>query len=352
MIRAALGRALETGALDGRLARAAARFWAGHADVVRPLVLPHGAAVIGVGGSTLGGSHKTPVALALAAALRGRGEALHVVGHGYRARVPCARAVHRGDSARTVGDDAAWLADELRGAGVSVFVGDRGAALRLAAANATVVIVDGLLQARPRRLSLSLLAVDATDPWGAGACPPAGDLRAAPEALLAAADAVVAVHPGIVVERSDALHDASSWVGMAPAELARLTACRPVFAVGARLGATLVEGGRALSLASLAGTRVGVVLAIARPERVLRCLSASGIHPVATRLFADHARPRARGLGLRDAVDVWLTTPKCATKLGAHFEGANVVVLRRELSLPDGLLALCTAAARAPDGPS
>jgi hypothetical protein len=48
---------------------------------------------------------------------------------------------------------------------------------------------------------------------------------------------------------------------------------------------------------------------------------------------------------------MWLTTPKCATKLDGHYEGAPVVVVRQRLQLPDGLIALCLGAVRLREAP-
>jgi tetraacyldisaccharide 4'-kinase len=323
VIRAAFARALERGVLRSRPTDAAARLWEARAAVERKVTLPAQAPVIGVGGATLGGSHKTPLTLALALSLARRGESVSVVAHGYGARIRGARVVEPGDSARAVGDDAAWLARELAAEGIPVVGGERGGALALAARAASVVLVDGLLQSRPRRLALSLLAVDAASPWGADACPPAGDRRASRASLLAAADAVVAVHDGA------SIRDALAGVRV------------PLFTVPA--DAVLASSdGRPLAWHELRGARVGVVLAVARPGRVLDTLAAHGIDPAVTRLFADHALPR-RCAG-RDSVDIWLTTPKCATKLDAIYDGAPVAVLRRTLALPEGLLARCVEA--------
>ena len=324
MIRAAVARALERGALRSPPAEVVARLWEARADVVREVALPTHAAIIGVGGATLGGSHKTPLTLALSRSLARLGEAVSVVGHGYGARVRPARVVDPADPASAVGDDAAWLSRELAAEGISVAVGERGAALALSARSASVVLVDGLLQTRPRPLALSLLAVDGASPWGSDACPPAGDRRASRPSLLAAADAVVAVHEG-------ATHDVL-------ADVARVV---PVFAV--RAETTIVAAGeRPLAFSELRGARVGVVLAVARPDRVLATLASHGIRPSVTRLFADHASPRRRAG--RHGVDVWLTTPKCATKLGSTYDGAPVALLRRTLTLPDALLARCVEA--------
>jgi tetraacyldisaccharide 4'-kinase len=294
-------------------------------------VVPRGVAVVGVGGATLGGSYKTPLVLALAGALSERGERLAVVAHGYGSRKTSEpRCVDPRDSAKSVGDDAFWLFRELSPLGVPVVVGgDRSAALTLGASLAPRLMVDGLLQAEPRRLTLSVLAVDAGRPWGAGRCPPAGDLRAPRASLLAAAD---------VVARVVSEHSASAPPpGPEPPLDAGSSAVVDV--ASALLGATSSEG-ELVSLASLAARRVGVVLAIARPDRVLASLAAHGIAPVETRLFRDHAAPRLRRArhGESTRPDFWLTTSKCATKMGSVYEGRPVLTLAHRLTLPAALL--------------
>jgi len=295
--------------------------------VVRKVPLPSHAAVIGIGGATLGGSYKTPLTLALSLAL-GRRRAVSVVGHGYGARVRSAHIVHPADDVASVGDDAAWLAGELADAGIPVVVGERRAALAEAARAANVVVVDGLLQAWPRPLALSLLVVDAARPWGSDACPPAGDRRAARAGLLGAADAVVAVR--------DVLHGRAGEPGAALANIASVV---PVFTARSDVNVVLPDG-RKVPASELRDARVGVVLAVARADRILRALEMRGIRPAATRLFADHAFPRERAG--RRRVDLWLTTPKCRTKLEATYEGATVAEIRQSLALPDALVALCS----------
>jgi tetraacyldisaccharide 4'-kinase len=302
MLRRGVARALERGTFGGPAALALAALWARAAEPARPLSLPHGVRVVGVGGATLGGSGKTPLVLALARALS-RHRRVALVATAYATRARRARRVHPGDLVDVVGDEALWLARDLPA--VPVFVGkSRSEALALAARDAELVIVDGLLQARPERLGCSLLVLDEHDPWGSGRCPPAGDLRAPPAELLARADAVV-------IPRAELL--------------------------GAR-----THCGELLSLQALAGRRLGLLLAIARPDRVVRDLRAHGVEPRVVETRADHARflePRVSD------VDAWLTTPKCATKLGPVHGGAPVWVLERKVFLPPALLALALGAA-------
>lgn len=306
-VRAMVGERLGAGDASP-LARALASVWARAAHVARPLHLPTGAAVIGVGSAVLGGAGKTPLSIALCRALPGAA----LVGHAYRARPERARVVGPRDPLSLVGDDALSAARLLPGTEV-VVAPRRQAAIELAAAlGHRVMVVDGLLQAAPRRLSLSILVLDAVAPWGSGACPPAGDLRAPRGALLRAADLVAAILPA-----GEAM----------PEELVELGAV----AVESR-----IAGAGGQPLAALAGLRLGLALTVARPARVIRALAAAGVHPAVTLIGGDHASPDLRGAA-GHRVDAWLATARCAVRLPASLGGAPVWPLDHRLSV-GGLL--------------
>jgi tetraacyldisaccharide 4'-kinase len=282
---------------------------------VRPLRLPEGAVVIGVGGSTLGGSGKTPCAIALARALRATGETVVMVGHAYRAAPASARIVGSQDDWRAVGDDALHAARSLSHDGVEVVVApSRQAAVDFAARRARVLVVDGLLQTRPARLAASVLAVDATRPWGSGFLPPKGDLAAPEGALRAAADHVMYL--------------------LGPPEHAASRRGTPI------------------PLGDLAREKVGIILGVARPDRILRDVEVQGIRASIVLRFADHiapssslletAREASRTLGLRG----WLCTGKCAVKLPGELGGAPVLALVHEPRVPADLLAALLAKIR------
>jgi tetraacyldisaccharide 4'-kinase len=290
----AVARTLERGHLRGPAARLLSAAWglvASH-GVVRPLPFPPGVRVVTIGGATLGGSGKTPLAIACAlelAAQRG-GEDVALVGHAYRGdpRRPRVVSPHE-DDLREVGDEALLAARVLAPAGVPVVVAPRRAdALALAAERARVLVVDGVAQTRPVRASLALLAVDAAEPWGrAGAVPPAGDLRAPRASLLAACDRVVRV-------------------GTDPLADARLVSR------GAWLGGSL------LPWDVLARLRLGLLSALARPDRIVRGLASRGVALQATVRAPDHGPfdwRSSRATGSRHLVDLWLASPKCALHL-------------------------------------
>lgn len=315
-VRAAVGRSLERGSSGSPLTRAAERAWraASMRGVLRPLHLPADAAVVGIGGATLGGAGKTPLSIELARALQQRGQRVAVVGHAYRARATTPRVVTLDDGVDHVGDDALYAARALAPARVPVVVaGNRQAALEHAASLADVLLVDGLLQARPLRLAAALLVADATTAAGTR-CPPLGDLRAPWPAMRAAADALVRVLP-----EGDAEDEAPIDAFSAAALVAR-----------SRTVAAQVDD-REVPLADLADQRVGLLLAIAHPARVERALARAGVVPRRVVALADHARaPGARLLG---GVDVWLTTARCRTKLPGRLAGVPVGTLVHRLDV-------------------
>jgi tetraacyldisaccharide-1-P 4'-kinase len=208
--------------------------------------------------------------------------------------------VEPGANVADVGDEALMLARELSPVGVPVVVArSRAEAIARAAELAELVIVDGLLQTRPERLACSLLVLDADEPWGSRRCPPVGDLRARPSALLGACDRVIVFHSEIT---------------------------------GAR-----TTDGRFIPARELRGRRLGLALALGRPERVVRELARLGVAPVRFEHAADHGRLWATRRPSAD-VEAWLTTAKCATKLDEFRGGGPVWVLEQRVTLPAGVV--------------
>lgn len=262
-------------------------------DPVRTVDLPRDRAVIGVGGATLGGSYRTPVAIALCAALPGSA----LVMHGAGARVGRARVVERTDDVRDVGDEALIAARALD---AKVIVApSRAEALAFAARHARVLVVDRLLQTRPQRLARSLLAVDARMPFGAGVTLPFGDLVAPRAALVSAADEVVAI---------DEQHE------------------------------ELAIDPRARSL------RIGAVASLARPFRMQRALRMLGIHPVVFVERNDHdpvtdrERRALDRIAARERLDGWVVDAKTEAL------GMPGLLLEHRVTLPAGVVDRATIA--------
>jgi tetraacyldisaccharide 4'-kinase len=328
---ARLSGLLERPGRSGLLRRSLSEAWSRVANPVRDVALPAGARVVGVGGPILGGSFKTPFVLALARELANRGRAVAIASHGYRARVTAARRVLPSDDALEVGDDALFLARELDGLAVPVVVGKPwSVAIEHAASNGRTVLVDGLIQASPKRLDWSALVVDGESPWGSGRCPPAGDLRASEAALLAASDDVVEVVDRLATEGGSHRSNAAMLLGKG----------RSAYRVESDIVALGGFGAQRIPPGEVAHRRVGLLAAVARPERIVTALEARGIRPVEVRFFGDHrALPERRRHARREApVDLWITTGKCATKLGTRYEGRPVWKLEHRLVLPSELV--------------
>ncbi len=268
---------------------------------VRRLALPAGLAVVGVGGATLGGSGKTPVAIALAAALARRGHRVVFVAHGYRASPPSpALRVAPSAEVAAVGDEALLAARALEGLAPVVVGRSRAGALSAASELGGVAVVDGLLQTSPVRLACSLLALDGARPWGSGRVLPLGDLRASPARLQAGTDEVV------------------------------------------RVGGVDCPTAFSLSAPPRVGARVALLSSMARPSRFAEAAGALGLVPVFHVKRGDHEplgrreREVLRTLAARHRLDGWCVDAKTSVLLTTPSErpdvGAPLSVLRQELT--------------------
>jgi tetraacyldisaccharide 4'-kinase len=253
-----------------RLARALAplsRVWADRTAARLRRVTPRevGAPVVCVGNLTVGGSGKTPTAMAIARLLEEAGmrPVLLASGYGGRLRGPVLVNGAR-HSAAEVGDEA-LLMTHARPVVVSR---DRLAGARLAVASGgDVVVMDDGHQNPALAKALSLVVVDGETrdgewPFGDGGVIPAGPLREPLAAGLVRADAVVVLLPADVT--------------VADADLLAVFAGKPVWIA------------RWIAAAPPLGRQVGFA-GIAKPWRVERALRAAGCDLVAFEPFADHA---------------------------------------------------------------
>jgi tetraacyldisaccharide 4'-kinase len=313
-----LGAALS--AVWSRLAAARLR----RSDVGADLGLPPGAMrVVGVAGATLGGSWKTPSSISLAAALAGRGARVAVVSHGYQgAGRGEARRVAEGDRPVDVGDEAALARRVLAHLGVPVVSGRRGAG-RLLEREADILIADGLLRRGQGERVQTLLCLDAERPFGAGRCPPCGDLVAPVGALLESARHVL-----VVGDRRGSAEEAAQRRAL----------------VGSLGHGSVHEAGLSLEVPDGVGNGASCVLvtAIARPRRLVASLARRGVAPLAHLALPDHGASAvgqlARALGPLTGCELVLATAKCALWLPASVAGRPVLELGLGLELPGSLL--------------
>jgi len=284
--------------------------------LTRPARVP--VPVICVGNLAVGGTGKTPVAMALAARLNARGRQPHLLTRGYGGRLsgPIQVDPRRHDAAE-VGDEALLLAgtaptwcarDRVQGANVAV------------AAGADVLIMDDGFQNPRLHQDLALLVVEGSFGFGNHRLLPAGPLRERLVDGFARATAIVQLGADeIGVERQ------------LPPAMVRL---------GARLRPRL-------DAPDLRERRVVAFAGIGRPEKFFRSLVEAGARLVGRHGFADHHRYRRRQVRalLAEAADrqaLCVTTAKDSVRLPPDLRAAitiwPVVVSWQDLSGLDRLL--------------
>ncbi|MEM8665194.1 MAG: tetraacyldisaccharide 4'-kinase, partial [Pseudomonadota bacterium] len=160
--------------------------------LARPPAVHLGIPVVCVGNPTVGGSGKTPVAIAIADALADAGHTPVFLTRGYggRLRGPVCVAPHH--SAVDVGDEPRLLAEKAP----TVVARDRAAGGQEAARHGDVVVMDDGFQNPALAKDFSLLVLDAAVGLGNARVTPAGPLRAPFEAQARLADALILTQTG------------------------------------------------------------------------------------------------------------------------------------------------------------
>jgi tetraacyldisaccharide 4'-kinase len=223
------------------------------------------APVICIGNFTLGGTGKTPTAIAVAQLLAEAGETPALLSRGYGGQfagpVQVDASRHR---AAEVGDEPLLLAR----AAPTIIARDRVAGARAATATgATVIVMDDGLQNPSLEKDLSIVVVDARRGLGNGKVFPGGPLRAPLDMQFTRADAVLLVGPP---------GDAASVTGSAARHAV------PVF------HATLEPDAAAVT--ALRGKRTLVFAGIGDPDKFFATVTAAGLDAALRRPFPDHHR--------------------------------------------------------------
>ena len=216
--------------------------------------------MICVGNFTVGGSGKTPLAIALAKAAKSEGFKPGFISRGHGGTVKIARLAVETDTASTIGDEAMLL---LRVAPVAVGADRFAAAKLLADAGCTLAIMDDGFQSQAIAIDFAIIAVDARRGAGNGFVIPAGPLRAPIAVQMPFADQIIAVGEG---QAGDGL---VRFAARAAKPIAR---------------ATLSPR----NIGKLKGKRVMAFAGIADPEKFYATLRGLGAVIVKTRNFPDH----------------------------------------------------------------
>jgi tetraacyldisaccharide 4'-kinase len=295
-----------------------------------------GRPVISVGNLTAGGSGKTPLVEFLARQIAELGQRPAVLTRGYRrfgaSDLIRVRSAEHADPA-TIGDEPFWLAS--RNPDLLLYLGtDRAKAGRLGEAMDApgLFLLDDGFQHLALHRDLNLLLVDASRGLGNGWVLPSGWLREPPSAARRA-DAVIVTQANLGdPERVEA-------------DFARRTGWRgPLFRFGYEpAGLARLDGGAKLPVQALAGRRVSMLCAIARPESFAAALRGLGTEPAERIALRDHdpyedptlADVERRLQGASAEAPDWVTTEKDAVKLKGRLKSAQRLWVLEMKVVPD-----------------
>lgn len=300
--------------LRARLLDPVGRLYGLATDLRRRWTRPEAAPVpvICVGNLSVGGTGKTPTALALAERLIARGHRPHFLSRGYggRAHGPLRVDPSQHDCA-LIGDEALLLAEVAP----TWVARDRLAGARAAAsAGAELVIMDDGLQNLRIRPDVALVVVDGEVGFSNHRLLPAGPLRESVAGGLRRASAVIRIG----ADRSGVARQLPASLPLIEAEL------RP------GCGATALAGRKVLAFAG-----------IGRPAKFFATLAATGAAVIETVAFADHHRYRRAEiedlLGRAERLGaVCVTTAKDAVRLPAgHREHVLTLPVRLHWRQPE-----------------
>lgn len=289
--------------------------------------------VLSVGNLTSGGSGKTPLVAALARELLARGLPVAALSRGYGRRsrssyVLVSDGKRISAAPEQAGDEPYELASSVPGLAVAVGADRLEVGRRLLEAlGPHVMLLDDGFQHRRLHRDLDLVCLDAGEPASSLSLLPAGRLRE-PLASLARADALVWTR-WREDRPSQELREAVSAVGGADVVELRARQCL----VGlTRVDTDVDEPGESpVPIDTLADVPVGVLLGVARPERVLETVPAAVVFRA---LRPDHhwwEASEVRALAeqaRRKGAKALLTTRKDAVKLlGFKESGEGTLVL-------------------------
>ena len=279
------------------------------------------APVIVVGNLTIGGSGKTPLAIALAEALARAGRHPGFVSRGHGRRGGDVREARAGDDPADVGDEPLLLA----ATGFPVVVGaDRVAAARALIErhpHVDVVIADDGLQHYRLARDVEIAVVDESRGTGNGRMLPAGPLRE-PVSRLAEVDAVVRLVDGEAASPPD--HG-----GRDTTMTHRVVAIR-----------SLADPSRAVDPSQWPRGRVHAVAGIGNPARFFATLARIGIEAV-PHAFHDHHDYVAADLDFPGAAAIVMTA-KDAVKC-ARFDDPRLHALDIRAEIAPSLVTLVLA---------
>lgn len=295
-------------------------------------------AVMSVGGLTVGGAGKTPVAARLAVSLQRRGWRVVLASRGYKGRnrepvSVVSDGVHIHSNVAQAGDESFILAGHAPG--VPVLVGrDRRIVGHHAVAgfDAQILILDDGFQHHRLARDLDIVCIDGVGGFGNCQLFPAGPLRE-PISTLRHADWLCVIDGRLAPASVDGTNTVEAEVLAAH----RASGRKVISANRQPIELVSLDRSKRLAVSWLAGRRVGLFCGVARPTSVRRTLESLGAEIVAERRFRDHHTYHPRDCrGLDQSGLVWITTEKDALKILPAWIGATPLwVLRIEVEIDD-----------------
>ncbi len=246
--------------------------------------------VICIGNITVGGTGKTPMVAWVVEQLQKAGRKPAILTRGYKA----------------VGgrSDEAELLKRLTGIPVIVNPDRASGAKEAIADGADVLVMDDGFQHMRLRRDLDIVLIDATRPFGGGACLPFGRLR---EPLTALRDA-----HAIIITRSDTVP--AEELNNLRNRLARLAPQASIHTAVHKPVKLIDENGAELPPDALVGRMVCAFCGIGNPKGFFATLSDAGARIVETIVFSDHALYNSAALGRISSAstdaEVLITTAK------------------------------------------
>ena len=266
--------------------------------------------VIVIGNISAGGTGKTPLTLALAQQLAGRGWHPLIVSRGYGGGAQQPMHVCQDSDAKQVGDEPLLMARRNL---CPVWIGKDRAAAAQAALRAhpqcDVILCDDGLQHYRLRRDMEVAVIDGIRGFGNGFMLPAGPLRE-PVSRLRTVDAVV-VNGG----------------GTSPGQYAMRLSGETFY--------NLADPGKTVAASHFHTLNNHAVAGIGHPQRYFRHLQTLGI-PFTPHAFPDHHPYSAADLAFADC-DAILLTEKDAVKCAA-FADARYWVLRVDAQIDPALI--------------
>ena len=304
--------------------------------------------VISLGNITVGGTGKTPAAIALAQEAKKRGFSPVVLTRGYKgsAKGPC--FVTRGEdpllSVREAGDEPVLMAEKLSGVPV-VKAGNRYEAGMFALQNMDsqladpkfkpLFILDDGFQHWKLCRDKDILLIDSGDPFGNRALLPLGKLRE-PLGAIERADIVV-----LTKCKGPGGFQRSNIEGII-AEVKKYNATAPVFLSGHTIIALSLQTGEKTSPGRLKDRKVFGFCALGNPGSFRNTVAATGAMITGFMTFRDHYRFSGEDMvkikeeALKSGAEWIVTTEKDMIKVRDLDLPANIIIIGIEFSIDKG----------------